>query len=308
MIESIASHLARIVMVAALSLAACGGSGGDSDSNPPALPPGMEPAPHTNADARPPAIPFDTATSRISARVIKSWPHDTAAYTQGLMFFHGHLLESTGRVGLSDVREVDPTTGVVRRKVALPVTEFGEGITVVGNRLYQLTWRGGRGHVYDVTTLTPVDSFSYTGEGWGLTTDGSVIYMSDGTSRIRVVDPVGFREQRTIQVQEGDSTVWMLNELEWVRGELWANVYETNYIARIDPASGRVKGWIDVGNLLTAAQTKDVTGRGGVPNGIAFDSATNRLFVTGKLWPRLFEIAVPSIARKSAAGAPTPRP
>ena len=275
MMESAASHLARIVMIAALSLAACGGSGRDSDSNgPPVLPPGMEPPPHTNADARPPAIPFDTATPRTSARVIRSWPHDTAAYTQGLTFFRGRLLESTGRVGLSDVREVDPPTGAVRRKVALPVSEFGEGITVVGNRLYQLTWRGGRGHVYDAATLTPVDSFSYTGEGWGLTTDGTLIYMSDGTSRIRVVDPAGFRELRTIQVQDGDSTVWMLNELEWVRGELWANVYETDYIARIDPASGHVIGWIDVGKLLTAAQTKDVTGRGGVPNGIAFDSAS----------------------------------
>src|SRR6185436_17504505 len=125
---------------------------------------------------------------------------------------------------------------------------------------------------------------------------------------IRVVDPAGFRELRTIQVQEGDSTVWMLNELEWVRGELWANVYETNYIARIDPTSGRVIGWIDVGKLLTTAQTKDVTGRGGVPNGIAFDSATNRLFVTGKLWPQLFEIVVPSIGRKSGAAAPPTRP
>ena len=291
-IESVVSHLARIVMVAALSLAACGGSGGDSDSNPPALPPGMEPPPHTNADARPPAIPFDTATPRISARVIKSWPHDTAAYTQGLTFFRGHLLESTGRVGLSDVREVDPTTGAVRRKVPLPVTEFGEGITVVGNRLYQLTWRGGRGHVYDPTTLAPVDSFSYAGEGWGLTTDGSVIYMSDGTSRIRVVDPAGFRELRTIQVQEGDSTVWMLNELELVRGDLWANIYETDLIARIDTATGHVVGWIDVGKLLTAKEREDVTRRSGVANGIAYDSASNRVFVTGKLWPRLFEIDV----------------
>jgi len=289
-------------MVVVLAIAACGGSGADSDSDrPPALPPGMEPAPSTNADARPPAVPFSASTPRLSPRVIRSLPHDTAAYTQGLTIYRGHLLESTGRLGLSDIREVDVTSGVIRRRVALPAKEFGEGIAVVDNRLYQLTWRGGRGHVYDPATLAPIDSFTYTGEGWGLATDGRVLYMSDGSSRIRVMDPIGFRELRTIQVREADSTVWMLNELEWVRGELWANVYETDLIARIDPATGRVVGWIDVSQLLTAAQRQDVTNRGGVANGIAFDAASGRLFVTGKLWPRLFEIAVPSTSIGRAA-------
>jgi glutamine cyclotransferase len=197
------------------------------------------------------------------------------------------------------VREVDIATGVVRRRVALPATEFGEGITAVGERLYQLTWQGGRGHVYDANALTPIDSFTYTGEGWGLATDGRSLYMSDGTSRIRVLDPTGFRELRTIQVREADSSVWMLNELEWVRGELWANIYQTDLIARIDPASGRVVGWIDVGNLLTTAEHEDVVRRGGVANGIAFDSARNRLFVTGKLWPHLFEIQQPPATARS---------
>ena len=255
----------------------------------------MQTVAQTQADARPPAIPFDTATPRVSPHVIRSWPHDTAAYTQGLAIYRGRLLESTGLLGKSEVRDVDATTGSVRRKVALPTNEFGEGITVVGDRLYQLTWRGGRGHIYDPTTLTPVDSFTYAGEGWGLTTDGHLLYMSDGTSRIRVVDPTGFRELRTIQVRERDSTVWMLNELEWVRGELWANVYETDLIARIDPTTGRVAGWIDLGNLLTAAERQDVTTRGGVANGIAFDSVRNRVYVTGKLWPRMFEIDVGSV-------------
>ena len=287
-----------IVIVAALCLAACDGNASDSSADrPPALPPGMQTLPQTHAEARPPAIPFDTTTPRVSPRVIRSWPHDTAAYTQGLAMYHGRLLESTGLLGQSDVREVDVATGSVRRRRALPATEFGEGITVVGDRLYQLTWRGGRGHVYDATTLSPIDSFSYTGEGWGLTTDTRVLYMSDGTSRIRVLDPTGFRELRTIRVSETDSTVWMLNELEWVRGELWANVYQTDLIARIDPTTGRVVGWIDVGNLLTAAQRQDVARRGGVANGIAFDSVRNRLFVTGKLWPRLFEVDVASITR-----------
>jgi glutamine cyclotransferase len=293
-----------LIIVGALCLAACGGNDSDSSAaQTPALPPGMQQPAHTQADARPPAIPFDSTTPRVSARIIHSWPHDTAAYTQGLAIYRGRLLESTGLLSRSEVRDVDATTGSVRRKVALPANEFGEGITVVGDRLYQLTWRGGRGHIYDPATLAPIDSFAYSGEGWGLTTDGRLLYMSDGTSRIRVVDPTGFREVRTIQVRERDSTVWMQNELEWVRGELWANVYETDFIARIDPTTGRVVGWIDLGNLLTAAERQDVTTRGGVANGIAFDSVRNRVFVTGKLWPRLFEIDVASVTR-----SPRPRP
>jgi len=276
-----------------LCLAACGGDGSDNDANqPPVLPPGMQTAPQSNADARPPAVPFDTATPHTAARIIRSFPHDTAAYTQGLAIYHGRLLESTGRLALSDVRVVDLTTGKIRRRTALAPTEFGEGIAVVGDRLYQLTWRGGRGHEYNAATLAPIDSFTYAGEGWGLATDGRNLYMSDGTSRIRVVDPAGFQEQRTIQVRERDSTVWMLNELEWVRGELWGNVYQTDLIARIDPATGHIVGWIDIGNLLTAAERADVAKRGGVANGIAFDSVRNRLFVTGKLWPHVFEVDV----------------
>ena len=295
MINRVSVNSAATAIVAALCLAACGGNDSDSSAaQTPALPPGMQQPAQTQANARPPAIPFDSTTPRVSPRVIRSWPHDTAAYTQGLAIYRGRLLESTGLLGRSEVRDVDATTGSVRRKVALPANEFGEGITVVGDRLYQLTWRGGRGHIYDPATLTPVDSFTYAGEGWGLTTDGRLLYMSDGTSRIRVVDPAGFHELRTIQVRERDSTVWMLNELEWVRGELWANVYETDLIARIDPTTGHVVGWIDLGNLLTAAERQDVTTRGGVANGIAFDSVRNRLYATGKLWPRMFEIDVAS--------------
>lgn len=303
MSNRICVRCAATAIITAICLAACSGNDSDSAGEPPALPPGMQTVAQTQADARPPAIPFDSNTPRVSARVIHSWPHDTAAYTQGLAIYRGRLLESTGLLGRSDVREVDVTSGGVRRRVALPANEFGEGITAVGDRLYQLTWRDGRGHVYNPATLTPVDSFSYTGEGWGLTTDGRLLYMSDGTSRIRVVDPAGFHELRTIQVRERDSTVWMLNELEWVRGELWANVYQTNLIARIDPTTGRVVGWIDLGNLLSTAERQDVSTRGGVANGIAFDSIRNRLYVTGKLWPRLFEIDVASVT-----GSPRPGP
>ena len=280
----------RAGLAVVLCIAACGGEGGDN--NAPSLPPGMQPEPQSNANATPPAVPFDSTTPRTAARVIRSFPHDTAAYTQGLAFYHGHLLESTGRLALSDLREVDLTMGKVLRRTALPATEFGEGIAVVGDRIFQLTWQGGRGHIYNAATLAPIDSFTYAGEGWGLASAGGTLYMSDGTSRIRVVDPAGFHEQRTIQVRERDSTVWLLNEMEWVRGELWANVYETDLIARIDAGTGHIVGWIDVGNLLTAKEREDVARRGGVANGIAFDSVTNRVFVTGKLWPRLFEIDV----------------
>jgi glutamine cyclotransferase len=285
--------IAIAILAATTWLGGCGGGANDSETNEvPVLPPGMQQPQLTNADARPPAVPFDSSTPRISARAIRSWPHDTAAYTQGLAIYRGRLLESTGRLGQSELRELDRTTGAVRRHVGLPATEFGEGITVVGGRVYQLTWQNHRGHIYDAATLTPIDTFAYTGEGWGLATDGRLLYLSDGSSRVRVVDPAGFKTLRTIQVSEADITVWMVNELEWVRGELWANVYETDFIARIDPLSGHVLGWIDVGDLLTSSERQDVAARGGVANGIAFDSAANRVLVTGKLWPRLFEIDV----------------
>ena len=291
----------------ALALFACGresGNAGDSAaSRPPAIPFGAPPAPTTNADATPPAVPFDPSTPRVEARAVASWPHDTAAFTQGLLAAGGRLVESTGLEGQSELREVDRRTGRVRRRVALPASEFGEGIAIVGRRLYQLTWRAGRGHVYDAATLAPVDSFAYEGEGWGLTSDGRRLFMSDGTSRVRVVDPEGFRVERTIQVSEAGQPVWMLNELEWVNGELWANVYRTNLVARIDPGSGRVVGWVDVAGLLTPTERLDVTERGGVANGIAFDSARGRVLLTGKKWPLLFEVDARAVG---AGAAPSP--
>jgi glutaminyl-peptide cyclotransferase len=280
-----------LLLAAVVVSVACAHDESDNaDGKPPALLPGMLPPKQTNADAQPPAIPYNTSTPRAAAFAVRSWPHDTGAYTQGLVLDHGRLLESVGREGSSDVREVDASSGAVRRRTALRTTEFGEGIAVVGTRMYQLTWKAGLGHVYDAATLAPLDSFTYAGEGWGLATDGRVLYLSDGSSRIRVVDPAGFRVQRIIQVNEGASPVWMLNELEWVRGELWANIYETDFVARIDPASGRVLGWIDLSTLLTPSEKKDVADRGGVANGIAYDSTRDRLLVTGKLWPRLFEV------------------
>ena len=167
---------------------------------------------------------------------------------------------------------------------------FGEGITVIGRRLYQLTWRHERGYIYDAASLTPLDSFAYASEGWGLATNGRRLYLSDGTSRVRVIDPTTFRVERTFQVREADRPVWLLNELEWVDGELWANVFRTDLIARIDPDSGRVLGWVDVSGLLTRDELDTVRRRGGVPNGIAYDAMRRRVLITGKFWPRMFEV------------------
>ena len=280
-----------VAAACALIAIACTKDNADAaGDNTPALPPGMQPRISTNADAQPPAVPFDPATPRVLAHAIKALPHDTAAYTQGFEVHRGAILESIGREGASEVRELSRTGGVVGKRAKLPPNEFGEGLAEVGNRIYQLTWRGGRGHVYDATSLAVVDSFTYDGEGWGLASDGHKLFMSDGTSSIREIDPQGFRTRRTFQVTEGGKPVYMLNELEVVGGSLWANIYQTDFIARIDPATGKVQGWIDVSGLLTAAEKAGVTRRGGVANGIALDSATNRVLLTGKLWPKMFEI------------------
>ena len=237
----------------ALALTACPDRDAhdEGDSSRPALPPGMLARASTNADVAPPAVPFSPATPIDTARAAASWPHDTQAYTQGLLVTDGRLIESTGIVGKSDVREVDLATGKVQRAQKLPRQHFGEGIALVGDRLYQVTWRAGQGYVYDARTLAPVDSFDYSGEGWGLTSDGQVLYLSDGTSYIKVLDPATKRVERTIAVAEGNNRVHALNELEWIDGELWANVYQTDWIARIDPATGQVRRWVWLGRLLT---------------------------------------------------------
>lgn len=252
---------------------------------------------HTNADAVPPPVPFDASTPRVAFVVTQTWKHDTSAFTEGLLIEDGRLIESTGLEGHSEVRAMERTTGVVRQRAVLAPSLFGEGVAVVGARLYQLTWQNGRGYVYDAATLAPRDSFTFSGEGWGLTTDGTRLYMSDGSSRIQVIAPDGFRTERTIQVTESGRSVWMLNELEWIRGELWANVYQTDLIARINPVSGAVVGWVDLSQLLTADERLAVQRRGGLANGIAFDEKTNRVLVTGKMWPKLFEMDRSALAR-----------
>jgi glutaminyl-peptide cyclotransferase len=248
---------------------------------------------HTNADAVPPPVPYDASTPRALFVAAHTWPHDTAAFTEGLLVHEGRLIESTGLEGRSDMRDIEQTTGKVRRRAVLAPSLFGEGVAVVGDRLLQLTWQNGRGYTYDATTFAPRDSFTFSGEGWGLTSDGTRLYMSDGSSRIKVISPDGFRTERTIQVIEAGRSVWMLNELEWIGGELWANVYQTDLIARIDPKSGVVVGWVDLSQLLTDDERLAVKRRGGLANGIAFDAKSDRVLVTGKMWPKLFEMDGP---------------
>lgn len=258
------------------------------------LPPGMtQGGTRTNADAPPPAIPFSAATPVVQATVLQRLPHDTGAYTQGLVLAGSRLLESTGRYGQSDLRETALATGAIVTRTRMADKYFGEGLAQVGQRLYQLTWREGTGFRYDATTLAVVDSFAYTGEGWGLGTDGTVLYGTDGSSRVSVLDPSTLSVVRTFEVTEAGKPVPALNELEWVDGELWANVFQTDFIARIDPATGAVKGYVGVGGILTPEQRADVGRRGGTANGIAYDAASGRLVVTGKLWPVVAQIRKP---------------
>ena len=220
-------------------------------------------------------------------RVRNVYPHDRTAYTQGLLWHDGYLYESTGLEGGSTLRQVDLTEGRVVRSVPLDDSYFGEGLALLGGKLYQLTWRSNKGFVYDLKTFERVGEFGYGGEGWGLATDGTSLYQSDGTEKIRVIDPETFRTVRTIEVCTDRSRVPYINELEWIDGELWANVYTTDTVIRIDPRTGAVVGVIDLAGLLSPA---DVTAQTDVLNGIAYDAKTGRIFVTGKNWNKLFEI------------------
>ena len=222
--------------------------------------------------------------------VVRVFPHDVNAFTEGLFYENGVLWESTGMPGHSMVRKEDLDTGRVLEQHDLPAQDFGEGIVRWGRRLYQLTWQEHFGYVYDVRSLQVRATFPYQGEGWALTKDVAHIYMSDGTSDLRVLDPATLHEERRIHVTDEGRPVRNLNELEWVKGEIYADIWQTDLIARIDPVSGRVVGWIDLGGILGPA---DVTpGHTDVLNGIAYDALGDRLFVTGKYWPKLFQITL----------------
>lgn len=219
--------------------------------------------------------------------VVKSYPHDARAFTQGLVFHQGVFYESTGLNGSSSLRRVEVETGKVLKKIDVPNQFFAEGLALLNGRLYQLTWQTQRGFVYDLDSFDKLREFGYVGEGWGLTHDAHSLIMSDGSSRIRFIDSETFEVQRMITVQDGRRDITQLNELEYIKGEIYANIWMQDRIARIDPQTGKVNAWIDMSGLLPSAARSDPSA---VLNGIAYDESSDRLFVTGKLWPKLFEI------------------
>ncbi|MCS7024983.1 MAG: glutaminyl-peptide cyclotransferase [Bryobacteraceae bacterium] len=231
--------------------------------------------------------PAQQSAPEYGIRVVHVYPHDRNAFTQGLEYHEGVLYESTGLEGRSGIRRVELETGRVLDFKPLAEFMFGEGITVLNGEIFQLTWRHQTGFVYRQSDFALLRRFQYPGEGWGLANDGKFLYMSDGTDEIRVWEPPALTEVRRIRVHDGQRNIRLLNELEWVDGEIFANVWQTNRIVRISPEDGRVTGWIDLEGLLTA---DDLAEPVDVLNGIAYDAATGRLFVTGKLWPKLFEI------------------
>jgi glutaminyl-peptide cyclotransferase len=228
--------------------------------------------------------------------VKNSYPHDPQAFTQGLFVKDGQLYESTGQKGQSSLRKVDLKTGKVLQKKALADEYFGEGSTPVGDTIVGLTWQSNVGFIYDAKTFALKGRFNYKGEGWGLANDAKNVYMSDGSAEIRVLDPKTLDERRRIRVTAEGKPITQLNELEVVDGEIFANVWGTDVIARIDPASGNVVGWIDLTGLLPPAQ-RGTASPDAVLNGIAYDDKHHRLYVTGKLWPKLFEIELVQIRR-----------
>ena len=220
-------------------------------------------------------------------RVINEFPHDRDAFTQGLLYDGGYLYEGTGQRGGSSLRRIDVETGEPQQVRMLADSLFGEGIALIGERIVQLTWTSRVGFVYDKQTFELLQQFAYLTQGWGLTYDGQRLLMSDGTSTLQILDPQTFEYRGFIRVEANGSPVVGLNELEYVEGEIFANVWPTERVARIDPGSGRVTGWIDCSRLLSP---EDYQAPIDVLNGIAWDSAGHRLFVTGKLWPKLFEV------------------
>ena len=222
-----------------------------------------------------------------SYEVINTWPHDPAAYTQGLVFYDGTLFESTGLRGASSLRRVELKTGKVKKKVDVDRQYFAEGMTIFQDKIFQLTWQSQKGFVYDLKKFRQEGEFAYEGQGWGLTHDEHSLILSDGTNRIRFLDPTSFQVQRTISVYDNGQPLTDLNELEYIKGEIYANIWKTNRIVRLDPATGKINAWIDMSGLHHEG---DDPNSENCLNGIAYDAENDRLFVTGKRWPKLFEI------------------
>jgi glutaminyl-peptide cyclotransferase len=242
------------------------------------LPPFSVPQPAEGSGASTPVFGY---------KIIKVFPHDPEAFTQGLVFHQGVLYEGTGLLGESSLRKVDLETGHTLKRIQLPDQYFGEGITIWQDKIIQLTWRSGIGLVYDRKTFRLLRKFNFYSEGWGITQDGKHLIMSDGTSFLYFWDPHSFKEVKRIQVHDRGIPITLLNELEYIKGEVFANVFLTDRIVRISPETGQVTGWIDLRGLLPA---KDRLQKVDVLNGIAYDARKDRILVTGKYWPDLFEI------------------
>jgi glutaminyl-peptide cyclotransferase len=234
----------------------------------------------------------ESATSGERARqasyeVVNSYPHDPTSFTQGLLWQNGGFYESTGLYGQSKLRRLEFPSGRVLKESGLQTDLFGEGLALVDSRLIQLTWKSHRGFVYDLDSFRLLQEFTYDTEGWGLTHDGKNLILSDGSSELLYLDPQTFKPVKKLAVTMNGRPVTELNELEFIEGEIWANVWQTDLILRIDPSTGRVTSFLDLKGILAPS---DRTGREDVLNGIAYDSEHKRIFVTGKLWPRIFEI------------------
>jgi glutamine cyclotransferase len=233
--------------------------------------------------------PFSAAQSADTYQVIHTYPHDAHAFTQGLVYIDGHLYESTGLNGQSSLRMDDLETGKMLQLHDVPANCFAEGLTDWGSTLVQLTWQDHIIFVYDRFSFHLLRTLPYPGEGWGLTHDGSHLILSDGSATLRFLDPATFHQVRHISVSDHGKPVTQLNELEFIHGQIYANIWHSDRIARISPATGKVLGWIDLSGLLPVSEK---SGAEAVLNGIAYDPARDRLFVTGKLWPKLYEIKI----------------
>ena len=280
------THWAVILIgLVAVGLAACQPNNASPPTATTTPPPNTQPAPE------PPPEP-DIPTYRY--KIVNTFPHDPQAFTQGLEFHDGYLYEGTGQYGKSSLRRVELRTGRIVQIHRLPSEYFGEGITILGDKIYQLTWQNGVCFVYDRRTFRQITQFRYYGEGWGLTNDGKHLIMSDGSEIITFRDPDTFAEVRKITVRAQGKPVKNLNELEFIDGEIWANLWYSDMIVRIDPSTGVVKAWVDMEGL--PVKNRDIEA---VMNGIAYDRQNKRIFVTGKNWDKLFEIEL--VPPRSAA-------
>lgn len=220
--------------------------------------------------------------------VVRTYPHDRGSFTEGFFVMDGQFWESTGLEGRSYIRRVDIESGRVLQQYTVPSQYFGEGIVAFGNELFELTYKSGIAFVYDKKTFELKKTFKYSGEGWALTTDGKRLIFSDGSSSLRFLDPATFKETGRLAVTDNGKPVDQLNELEYIKGEIWANIWTSNRLARIDPKTGHVNSWIDLSGLLSVMEKPGTD----VLNGIAYDAKADRIFVTGKFWPKVFEIKI----------------